>query len=146
MARRRRRFEELEAGYRARLERHGITASYYESGGNLQLARGHKYKREHIVRRERNPTGFDSADYRFLKNQQRRSASDDFDAEIEAYRRLNKEQRANLRSIVAGLHREYKKHKSVSGIVLGKGTDSVQHAIRDFPDMTSVPNSLLFYH
>jgi hypothetical protein len=39
---------DLSPAYRSRL------AAYYRSGGNLQLARGHKYKQEHILRRERN--------------------------------------------------------------------------------------------
>ena len=57
---------DLSPAYRSRL------AAYYRSGGNLQLARGHKYKQEHILRRERNPRAMTSADYRFIKHQAER--------------------------------------------------------------------------
>ena len=38
-------WSKLSKPYRARLERQGITRSYWESGGDLRVARGHKPKR-----------------------------------------------------------------------------------------------------
>jgi hypothetical protein len=114
MALPRKEWDDLSPAYRSRLIRHGIGAAYYRSGGNLQLARGHKYKQEHILRRERNPRAMTSADYRFIKHQAERHGMDaeEFDQEFGAwYRTLTPTQRILTRGRVQMEHRAYIKRR-----------------------------------
>lgn len=122
-------WETLKEATRRRYQRYGITPSYYERGGTLQRARGH-LPREHVTRRERNPKGLTSGDYRFLKNQQRRAKMADFSRQTSAYRRLSPRQRGDLRRRVAADHREYKRQKSISGVVRGEGTSGIKAEFR----------------
>ena len=53
MASRRKGWDALSPGYRARLEKSGITKTYYDRGLSLQSARGHRQTPEHGIKQAR---------------------------------------------------------------------------------------------
>lgn len=63
---RRRDWTSLSPGYRARLEKSGLTQEQYEGGASLKEARGHLFTPEHPQEAERSPDLYE--DYRARKS------------------------------------------------------------------------------
>lgn len=154
---RRRDWDDLSAAYRKRFERYGIGSAYYETGGTLQLARGHR-PREFARRAERNPGILSSNDYRFLKKQAERNGIADGDENplTDFYKSLSRDQRSLLRDRVANERRMYKrrgltKNPDRAGDLNSKGrVDYLRGYVRDLKnDYPWFPDELVglaFYH
>lgn len=141
----RREWEDLSANYRKRLMRYGIGPSYYQSGGTLQLARGHR-PREFARRRERNPLALLSNDYRFLRAQAKRNGLDPYDGDnhlTKFYRTLSVSQREVLRARVAVEHRRWKARGQTKIRTLQEYVNELRN---DYPWFTDDVVGLAFYH
>lgn len=138
-------FEDLSPTQQRRYIRYGITKAQYERGVSLQAARGHK-PREHVTRRERNPQGLTSNDYRRLKQQKARAGKHDFSMEIAAFRVLDVDERKDFWRRVDADYREYKRQGYRSGIVHGTIEDLFLHYRDIFPTFPRDAVALAFYH
>lgn len=156
---RKRDWDRLGEAQRKRYTRAGITPSYYESGGRLFRARGHREK-EHITRRERNPDSLSIAPhYSFIRAQARRNGMsfEEFKDEgfVDFYRSLSDSNRELMRDRVRNEHAAWKRRgkrpdpsREQPGTKGGKDyltayTEELKSAYPWFPEGMV---ALMFYH
>lgn len=160
-----REWDRLTERYRKRLVRYGITPSYYESGGTVQRARGHK-PREHITRKRQakiiGPQNdpLTASEDAFIRRQEKRwpRLRGDFTRQRAAFFRANRNQREMMMHRVSRDRKEYIRQKKHTFQTIG----DLKNALRDiyseeninidldemediYPDFDGL-EGLLFYH